>query len=251
MGTAVLSDVHGVLPALEAVLAEPDAREADLIVLTGDIAAGPLPVETLDRLVGLGERVVWVRGNADRELVDLARGGTTNIPDPIAPWAAAQLRPDQVDLLAGLPYPVTRELPGFGPVLFCHGTPRDDDEVVLVDTRMERWQEVLADVDESVHTILCGHTHMPFARLVFGRLVINPGSVGMPYGRPGAHWALLDDDGGVQLRRTSFDYDAACAQIAATSAYDKAAEWADYFVRARAGDDEVLTVFGPRDGRAQ
>ena len=65
---AVLSDIHGVLPALDAVLAEPAVRSAERIVLTGDIAAGPQPVQVLDRLLGLGDRVTWVRGNADREL---------------------------------------------------------------------------------------------------------------------------------------------------------------------------------------
>ncbi|HEY3258878.1 MAG TPA: metallophosphoesterase [Pseudonocardiaceae bacterium] len=85
MRIAVLSDIHGVLSALEAVLAEPDVRAADRIVLTGDIAAGPMPVQTLDLLVALGERALWVRGNADRELVALAAGGETKIPDPIAP----------------------------------------------------------------------------------------------------------------------------------------------------------------------
>lgn len=248
MTTVVLSDIHGVLPALDAVLAEPDVVSAELIVLTGDIAAGPLPVETLDRLVAQGERVLWVRGNADRELVNLASGGTTSIPDPIAPWAAAQLRPDQVRLLAGLPHPVTRSLDGFGDVLFCHGTPRDDEEVVLVDTRMQRWKEALSTVEGSVTTVVCGHTHMPFARLVSGRLIVNPGSVGMPYGRPGAHWALLDN-GAVQLRRTTFDYDAACAEIGMRSAYPEAAKWADHFIRSRGTDDEALTLFGPRDGR--
>lgn len=248
MTVAVLSDIHGVLPALDAVLAEPAVRDAELIVLTGDVAAGPLPVETLDRLVGLGDRVLWVRGNADRQLVSLAGGGQTSIPDPIAPWAAAQLRPDQVTLLAGLEHPMIRRLDGFGDVLFCHGSPRDDDEVVLVDTRLERWAEVLSTVDESVTTIVCGHTHMPFARLAFGRMIVNPGSVGMPYGRPGAHWTLLDN-GTVQLCRTPFDYDAACAQIAAESSYPEAARWADYFVRARGTDDEAVRVFGPRDGR--
>ena len=115
---AVLSDIHGVLPALDAVLAEADVAAADRIVLTGDIAAGPQPVRVLDRLVALGERVVWVRGNADRELVNLARGGTTAIPDPIAPWAAAQLRSDHVALLDGLAHPVRLPVDGFGPVLF-------------------------------------------------------------------------------------------------------------------------------------
>src|SRR5947199_3053267 len=103
MRIAVLSDVHGVLPALDAVLAEPDVRSADRVVLTGDLAAGPQPVETLDALSALGERAVWVRGNADRELVTLSRGGTITTPDPVAPWAAAQLRPDQLALLDSLP----------------------------------------------------------------------------------------------------------------------------------------------------
>ncbi|PZS36225.1 MAG: YfcE family phosphodiesterase, partial [Pseudonocardiales bacterium] len=115
---AVLSDIHGVLPALDAVLAEPDVAGAERIVLTGDIAAGPQPVEVLDRLVGLGERVTWVRGNADRDLVSLARGGTTTIPDPIAPWAAGQLRDDQVELLSRLEHPVTLSVDGFGDVVF-------------------------------------------------------------------------------------------------------------------------------------
>ena len=82
MRVAVLSDIHGVLPALEAVLAEPDVASADLIVLTGDLATGPQPAETLDVLRGLGGRAVWVRGNADRELVECRRDGQTGIPDP-------------------------------------------------------------------------------------------------------------------------------------------------------------------------
>jgi len=135
---AVLSDIHGVLPALDAVLAEPAVRDAERIVLTGDIAAGPQPVQVLDRLLGLGDRVTWVRGNADRELVELARGQADDVGDPIAPWAARQLTADHVDWLAGLPYPVTLPVDGFGGVVFCHATPRDDEEVVVVDSRLER-----------------------------------------------------------------------------------------------------------------
>jgi putative phosphoesterase len=245
---AVLSDVHGVLPALDAVLREPDVLAADRIVLTGDIAAGPQPIEVLDRLLGLGERVVWVRGNADRELVTLARGGGADIPDPIAPWAAARLRPDLVEWLDHLPHPVVLSVAGFGDVLCCHGTPRDDEEVVLVDTRLDRWAEVFADLPDSVTTVVCGHTHMPFTRLAHRRLVVNPGSVGMPYGRPGAHWALLAD-GVVALRRTEFDADAACAGIVAASSYPDVTEWVDFFVRGRASDAEALRAFAPRDGR--
>jgi diadenosine tetraphosphatase ApaH/serine/threonine PP2A family protein phosphatase len=97
---------------------------------------------------------------------------------------------------------------------------------------------------------VCGHTHMPFVRLVDRRLVVNPGSVGMPYGGAGAHWALLDAaNGAVTLRRTMFDLDAACARIAAESGYDGAREWADTYVRSRASDLDALRVFGPGDGR--
>jgi putative phosphoesterase len=247
---AVLSDVHGVLPALDAVLAEPDVQRAERIVLTGDIAAGPQPVPVLDRLLALGDRVTWVRGNADRELVELARGQTDDVGDPIAPWAARQLTADHVDLLARLPYPVTLELDGFGPVLFCHATPRDDQEVVVVDSRLERWAEVLSGLPAEVMTVVCGHTHMPFTRLAHRRQIVNPGSVGMPYGRHGAHWALLAG-GAVTMRRTAYDPDRACELVKEQSSYPDVAEWADYFLHARASDAEALAVMAPRDGRGE
>ncbi|MFG1950659.1 metallophosphoesterase family protein [Micromonospora sp. NPDC048830] len=242
---AVLSDVHGALPALEAVLAEPDVAAADLIVLTGDIAAGPQPVEVLDLLAGLGDRACWVGGNADRELVE-ARAGKP-CPVEVSEWAAGQLRDDQVARLAALPLTVTLPVAGLGDALFCHATPRDDEEVVLVDTRMSRWAEVFAGLPAEVTTVVCGHTHMPFTRLVDRRLVVNPGSIGMPYGGAGAWWALLGP--GVQLRRTPFDVDAACARVAAESAYPDAAAWADEYLRSRHSDAAALAVFGPRDGR--
>lgn len=239
---AVLSDIHGVLPALDAVLAEPEVVAAEVVVLCGDLAAGPMPGPTLDRLATLGERAVWVRGNADRELVTLAGGGTTTIPDPIAPWAARQLRPDQVALLAGLPPSVTLEVAGLGEVLFCHATPRDDEEVALVDSPPERWAEVLAGV--TAQTVVCGHTHMPFVRLADRIRIVNPGSVGMPYGTTGAHWALLGP--GVQLRRTPYDAEEACTALATGSGYDDIAAWSDDFVRHPVSDVEALRVFTPR-----
>lgn len=243
---AVLSDVHGVLPVLEAVLAEPDIASADLVVVTGDHAAGPMPVETLDLLTSLGERCVLVRGNADRELVGITRGEPCEHPESV--WAAHQLRDDQVALLDRLPHPVTLEVDGFGPVLFCHGSPRDDDEVVLVDTRLERWAEAFADLPAAVQTVVCGHTHMPFVRLVDRRLVINPGSIGMPYGRPGGAWALLRD-GQVSLRHTEIDVDATCARVVAESTYPDRQAWADEYIRSRHSDAVALTIFAPRDGR--
>jgi predicted phosphodiesterase len=245
---AVLSDIHGVLPALEAVLAEPDVAAAGLIVLTGDIASGPQPAAVLDRLLALGDQAVWVRGNADRELVALARGEDIEVPDEITPWAAEQLSASHLDWLEGLSHPVTLDVGGFGPVLFCHGSPRDDEEVVLADTRLERWAEVLDGVPPEVMTVVCGHTHMPFVRLAHRRQIINPGSVGMPYGRAGAHWALLSG-GAVTLRRSEFDLRQACEDLCRLSSFPGVAGWADYFLYSRASDAEALTAFAPRDGR--
>ena len=246
----VLSDVHGVLPVLDDVLRDPVVERADLIVVTGDHAAGPMPVETLDRLVRLGERVTLVRGNADRELVAMARdvGFERDDRPAVSFWAAAQLRDDQVGLLAGLPHPVTVDIDGFGPVLFCHGSPRDDDEVVLVDTRIERWREALAGVDDAVRTIVCGHTHMPFVRLVDRRLVVNPGSVGMPYGTAGAPWSLLEN-GTVSLHRTAVDPVRVGAALRAGSAFPDIDGWVDEYVVSPASDVDALLAFGPRDGR--
>jgi putative phosphoesterase len=242
---AVLSDIHGSLPALEAVLAEPDVAAADLVVVTGDIAAGPQPVEVLDLLASLGNRVRWVNGNADRELVAARAGRESKYP--VSQWAAGELRDDQLARLAALPTTLTLAVEGLGDVLFCHATPRNDEEMVLVDSRLERWAEVLVDVPGTVRTVVCGHTHMPFARLMDRRMIVNPGSVGMPYGPAGAQWALLGP--GVQLRRTEFDLDAACARIAAESGFPGAAEWADEYVRSRNSDVDALTAFAPRDGR--
>jgi hypothetical protein len=95
--------------------------------------------------------------------------------------------------------------------------------------------------------VVLGHTHMPFVRLVDRRLIINPGSVGMPYGRSGAHWALLGP--GVELRETSYDTDAACATLSAHS-YPGIEEWLDAFVRQTYSDTEVLAILDPRDGRS-
>jgi predicted phosphodiesterase len=238
---AVLADVHGVLPALDAVLAEEDVRTADAIVLAGDIASGPMPVETLDLLQSLGERVVWVRGNADRELVEMARGEfAQEPPDAVSPWAAEQLRGDQVELLAGLPTTYT-----LNNTLFCHATPRDDEEMVLVDSPISRWAQVFSGLPETVRTVVCGHTHMPFARQVDRRLVVNAGSVGMPYGAPGPSWALVTPDG-VQLRRSALDSTKAAERIVAESSYPGREAWVAEYLLSTYSDTEALDAFRPR-----
>lgn len=246
---AVLADVHCVLPALAAVLAEPDVVAADLVVLAGDVAVGPQPLETLALLDSLGERVVWVRGNCERITVDLARAGAPG--ETMAAWGARKLPPEQVERMARLPRSVTLDVRGLGEVLVCHATPRDDEEIVLVDSAPARWAEVLAGVPDRVRTVVLGHTHMPYLRLVDRRTVVNPGSVGMPYGTAGAHWALLGGPSGaaIQLRRTEFDAVAAAESLVAGSDFPYMREFVADYLLANRSDVEALAEYAARPTR--
>ncbi len=249
MRVAVLADVHGNLPALEAVLAEPDVRAADAVVLNGDIATGPMPAETLDALTALGDRAIWVHGNCERELVAHYDGR----PDPDLPAEAGAMTAGVVgllerqhrDLLDGLPRNVTLDLDGLGPVRFCHATARDDTEIVLVDSPPEYYAAAFDGVDEQV--VVLGHTHMPFDRLVDRRRYVCAGSVGMPYGGTGAYWALLGPD--VTLRRTAYDLDAAAARLRADSRWPGVDEFVRENVLVVPSDLEALAVFGPASER--
>jgi len=246
---AVLSDIHGMLPALDAVLAEPTVASAEVIVVTGDHTWGPQPTAVLNRLVALGERVLLVRGNADRELLQMSHGMDVGLnEDPVAVWGAAQLTPAHQELLERMPETTVAEVAGFGPVLFCHATPRDDEEVVMVDSRLDRWDEIFVDVPEHVSTVVCGHTHMPFTRLAGGRLVVNPGSVGLPYGRLGAHWAVLSA-GTVTLGRTLLDVDEVIRKVVENSTLPGVEEWLEVNARFPATDTAAHATFAPRDGR--
>lgn len=238
---AVLADIHGNLPALTAVLGEPDVAAADAVVLLGDIALGPMPEATLDMLTGLGERAVWVHGNCEREMVTAFDG--RDVPGSHGAQAAASAaligRPHR-DMLDRLPLTATLEINGLGRCVFCHASPRRDDEMLLVDSPVPRWDAALSGLGADARTVVLGHTHMQFARLAAGRRVINPGSVGMPYGPPGAHWALLGPD--VWLRRTHYDT-AAAARVIAASRYSGGAEWAREYVLSHYSDTEALEAF--------
>jgi putative phosphoesterase len=183
---AALYDVHGNLPALEAVLTE--AADADVIVVGGDVVGGALDAEAVERLRALGDRARWLRGNAERELVE-------GEPDPA-------LSDEQVEFLYALPERVELDLPGLGHVLFCHATPQNDVDMVTPLTADERLRRILAGVDADV--VVAGHTHVQEDRRVGGVRWVNAGSVGMAYeDEPGAYWALLGPD--VELRRTEYD----------------------------------------------
>jgi len=229
---AALYDVHGNLPALEAVLAE--IPEDVPIVVGGDVAAGPWPSETLERLRALGDRVHWIRGNADREVWQDVRGMA---PPEMTDFVRARLSEEQLDFLRPQPLTETFAVDGLGRVLFCHATPRNDEEILTRISPDERWAAALAGVDADV--VVCGHTHVQFERPVGDVRLVNAGSVGMPYEtEPGAYWALLGPD--VEPRRTAYE----SGDIASsgwplewpTAGPEEATELFERMSRERAGD---------------
>jgi predicted phosphodiesterase len=216
---AVLADVHGNAVALAAVLNELEREQPDAIVHCGDLTWGPLPAETYELLAGRG--VLFVRGNADRAVTELAE----RLQDPGSEatprerWLVEHHEAPLRLLLAAFPETVELEVDGLGDVLFCHGSPRSDEELVTVETPESRLAEAVAGT--SAGFIATAHTHVRYERHALGRTLFNPGSVGMPYeGEPGAYWAMLGSPGAsgtngtnrpndsvIEHRRTAYDLD--------------------------------------------
>ncbi len=207
MRVAALADVHGNAPALEAVLAEVELAEPDLIVFCGDLTWGSLPRETLALVRSLEIPARFVRGNGDRAV------GTDN-ESQRGPWIASLHSDEDLAFLASFEQTVSVDVDGLGPTCFCHGSPRSDEECVTERTPAERVREFMAGVDARV--VVTGHIHVRYDREVDGIRLLSPGSVGLPCEgeRGGAYWALLGPD--VELRRTAYDVEAAVAQMRAT-----------------------------------
>jgi putative phosphoesterase len=196
---ACLYDVHGNLPALEAVLA--DLGEADRYVLGGDYALfGGWPAETVAKLREL-EPATWIRGNADRWLADPPEQLREAIDN-----ARTQLGDELADELAALP--ATAE---DGDLLICHGSPVSDMRSFLPEPADDE-PELLAGVTAS--RLMFGHTHLQFRRMAGGIELINPGSVGVPLdGDHRAAYAVIHDDGRLEHRRVAYDHAASAARV--------------------------------------
>lgn len=244
MRVAALYDIHGNVAALDAVLAELERELPDGIVVGGDVASGPFPSATLERLMQLSERAHFVRGNADREVVAAYDGRIAFDPEEENParrggaWAAQRITRARRDFVATFCERVVLDVDGLGRTLFCHGSPRSDEEMITTLTPESSLRRMLAGVEERV--VVCGHTHMQFERVVAGVRVVNAGSVGMAYeGRPGAFWALLGP--GVELRRTDYDVERAAEEVRVAGFYD--ATFADEILLHPPGPDEVAQYF--------
>ena len=243
MRVAAIYDIHGNLPALEAVLQDIRQAEVDHLVVGGDVVPGPMPREALACLVALDIPVQFIQGNGDRAVLEQMAGTETgSIPEQfreVMRHSAQQLDPEHERLLASWPKTFRVEIPGLGAVLFCHATPRNDTEIFTRLTPEDRLLPAFAGVNESV--VICGHTHMQFDRMVGKIRVVNAGSVGMPYGEAGAFWLLLGPD--VHLRHTPYDLAKAASRIRETN-YPQAEEFAAGNILQTPLEEEMLERFG-------
>jgi predicted phosphodiesterase len=255
---AALYDIHGNLPALEAVIQDVREARVDRIVVGGDVVVGPMTRETLECLLQLDIPTEFIQGNAEVAVLTEMAGTPTPFPDQIRQtviWDAEQLR-DYQAVLTGWPKTLRRSVPALGheerrqgvpadSVLFCHATPRDENEIFLRTTS----EDVLRPIFDTVNAalVVCGHTHIQFDRMVGRTRVVNAGSVGMPFQAPGAYWLLLDDD--VQLRRTAYDLDSAARRIRATR-YPQAEQFAANNVLRPPTEAAMLEMFSKVELRA-
>jgi predicted phosphodiesterase len=207
--TALIADIHGNFISLQAVLADAGRRGADRIVCLGDVAAtGPQPLEAIEAIAALGCDVV--QGNTDAWLLEPAdeavQDDDTRRILEIDLWVHEQLRPHHLEILRGYAPVVT-----LGDLVCYHGSPRANDDVILPttpDTELARMLE-----GYTVPVLAGGHTHLAMLRRHGQSLVINPGSVGVPFEQvpdsgfrnpPWAEYAIVDQ-GEVEFHRVPVD----------------------------------------------
>jgi putative phosphoesterase len=242
MRIAVLNDIHGNLPALEAVLDEVGKARIDRIVVGGDVFPGPMPHLVLRTLRDIGIPVEYIYGNGDIAVCQhLAGQVPARVPEvyrPLIAWGAGQL--DDAERKAVCSWPMTLRLNvlPLGEVLFCHATPRNENEIFTHVTAEDRLIPIFSAANAAV--VVCGHTHMQFDRMVGKTRVVNAGSVGMPFGPAGADWLILGPD--VELRHTNYDLEAAADRIRKCD-YPGADEFATKYVLNPPTMEEILKAY--------
>jgi putative phosphoesterase len=216
---ALISDLHGNLPALEAVLAELEHEEFDKLVCLGDVAVGPQPTETLRRVKGLGCPVVM--GNWDAWFLSDLPSHSDELGRKLVEtgaWSAEQLSPADREYMQTFQQRLELPLDGTTTLLCVHGSPRSYEDFILATTPDESLEQMLDG--QRAPVMAAGHTHFQMLRRHNELLLVNPGSVGLPFRHPDAdqvmrigRWAeygLIGLDDGrltVELRRTLFDVD--------------------------------------------
>ena len=211
MRLAVLSDIHGNLPALEAVLNDVQRRAVDEIVVLGDLAdRTPFPLDVVQRVTETNCTVV--RGNTDTHLLRMASGDApeawhSSLQFAPLRWTLSHLNLDALDFIAGLPDEVEVIGPDGTKMRFVHGSPDNASEGIYPRLLRRRFHEIVDELTESL--LFCGHTHRPWFERSDGKQIVNPGSVGQPFNNSNdAHYALVEwsnDKWHIQHRQVSYD----------------------------------------------
>jgi predicted phosphodiesterase len=239
---AAIYDIHGNLPALEAVLEEIKQADVDRIVVGGDVVPGPLPQETIGKLLDLKCPIDFIHGNGELAVLQQFRGEVPSMmPEQVRPlieWTARHLSSEYRRLFDRWPRTIQVELPPLGKVMFCHATPRNELEVFTAITPAEHLEPIFVGVDASI--VVCGHTHMQFDRMVGDVRIVNAGSVGMPFGKPGAYWLMLGPD--IEFRRTQYDLQKAAARVRQSN-YPQAEQFATNNILNPPSEEQMLEVF--------
>ena len=241
MRIAALYDIHGNLPALEAVLEDLRRASVDRVVVGGDVLPGPMARESLERLLELDVPTGFIVGNGEVAALAERAGRPSGVPEQfrdVVRWSGEQLRPEHERAIAAWPKTLRVEIAEIGRVLFCHATPRNEHEIFTRSTAEERLRPIFDAADAAL--VVCGHTHMPFDRTVGRTRVVNAGSVGMPFGRTGADWLLIGP--GVEPRHTEYDLARAAGRIRAT-AYPKAEDFAARHVLQSPSEEQMLAAY--------
>jgi predicted phosphodiesterase len=243
---AVLNDIHGNLPALDVVLDEVRQAGVDRIVAGGDVFPGPMPHLVLERLATCGVPVDFIYGNGEVAVLEHLAGKVPKlVPEsyrPLIGWNADQLDRAQREAVAAWPLTLRLDVPPLGTVLFCHATPRNENEIFTPRTAEDRLIPIFEPANAAL--VVCGHTHMQFDRTVGRTRVINAGSVGMPFGPAGADWLILGPE--VDLRHTDYDLDAAADRIR-RSDYPGAEEFATKYVLHPPSTADMLALYAQHE----
>lgn len=242
MRVATICDIHGNFPALKSVYEDIRKYKVDLIIVGGDIVPGPQPHETINFLLHSDIPVKFIQGNGDREVVNSKYGQETKTLSEQAlesiRWNASQLNDKEINFLQSFPKTFEIESKELGKIFFCHATPRNDTDIFTKNTPEKSLLSIFNSVNADV--IICGHTHMQFDRKVGAMRVINAGSVGMPFGKPGAYWLLINSV--IEFRYTEYDLINAAYEIKRTQ-YPQAIDFTENYILHPPSEEKMLAAF--------
>lgn len=241
MVLAALYDIHGNLPALEAVLDELGSYPIDQIIIGGDILPGPMPLECLQRIANVSVPVRYIIGNGEEAVLNASRGlDISYFPEQaqkVIRWCADQLNTETLGEISNWSGTITVNQ-SHKNILFCHATPDSTTDIFTKRTSPDKFPQSIINALENI--IICGHTHMQFDITRGSKRIINAGSVGMPFGAPGAYWLLIDAQ--VHLMKTHYNYTEA-ANIIQKSSYPEAFKFAEQNVLNPPSEQAMLSVF--------